>query len=193
MSDSTAGSRDKAKARNITLRWVVSAWFGIPVLLMCSCTHTPVKHYTLASQGAPRPAEEAVFTATEKPAIKPFVKIDGHEFSVGSELEQALVDGFLDPFSEPQMRSLEVRLLPGPHKVNVAIAYMGSWSLPFSKGRTINFEANAGKTYRLQFKVIQFNDQRATGNIEWGTKVIEVETRKEFESEPDSAGQQVKS
>jgi len=193
MSDSTSVSRDKAKAWNIVLRRGAGAWFAIPVLLMCACTHTPVKHYTLASQGPPRPNEEAVFTATEKPAFKPFVKIDGHEFSVGSQLEEALVDGFLQPFSEPQMRSLEVRLLPGPHKVNVAIAYIGSWSLPFSKGRTINFEANAGKTYRLQFKVIQFNDHLATGNIEWGTKVIEVETGKEFESEPDSASQQAKS
>ena len=91
------------------------------------------------------------------------------------------------------MRSLQVRLLPGHHKVNVAIAYMGSWSLPFSKGRTIDFDAMGGKTYRLQFKVIQFNDLRATGNIEWGTKVIEVETNKEFEPGPDSPAQQARS
>ena len=184
---------NKAKTLHYALRGMARVLFGIPVLLMCSCSHTPVKHYTLASQGEPRPAEEALFTATEKPAFKPFVKIDGHEFSVGSELEQAVVDGFLQPFSEPQMRSLEVRLLPGHHRVNVAIAYMHSWSLPFSKGRTINFEANAGKTYRLQFKIIQFNDLRATGNIEWGTKVIEAETGKEFQSEPDSPAQQIKS
>jgi len=180
---------DKAKARNDTLRFVARALFGIPVLLMCSCAGTPVKHYTLASQGAPRPAEEAIFLASEKPVIKPFVKIDGHYFSVGSELEGTVVDGILRPFAEPQKRSLEVRMSPGTHKVDVAIAYMGSWSLPFSKGRSISFEANAGKSYELQLKIIRFNDYQATGNIEWGTKVIEVETGKEFKSDPDSPGQ----
>jgi len=99
------------------------------------------------------------------------------------------LDGFLHPFAEPQMRSLEVRLSPGPHKAEVAIAYMGSWSLPFSKGRTINFEAVAGKNYELELNIIRFNDYLATGNIEWGTKVVEVETRKEFISDPASSGQ----
>lgn len=180
---------DKAKARNETLRLVARALFGIPVLLMCSCAGTPVKHYNLALQGAPRPAEEAIFLASEKPVIKPYVKIDGHRFSVGSELEGTVVDGVLHPFTEPRMRSLEVRLLPGTHKVDVAIAYMGSWSLPFSKGRSISFEANAGKSYELQLKIIRFNDYQATGNIEWGTKVIESETRKEFGPDPDSPQQ----
>jgi hypothetical protein len=189
MSNTTEVRRSKAKARNDLLRCVSRALFGIPVLLLCSCTSTPVKHYTLASQGASRPAEEAIFRASEKPAFKPFVKIDGHYFSVGSEFEGTVVDGVLRPFSEPQMRSLEVRLLPGPHKVDVAIAYMGSWSLPFTKGRSISFEANAGKSYELQFKIIRFNDHLATGNIEWGTKVVEVETQKEFKSDPDSTGQ----
>ena len=156
---------------------------------MCSCTSTPVKQYSLASQGAPRPADEALFRASEQPAIKPFVKVDGHEFSVGSELEEAIQEGFLRPFAEPQMRSLEVRLLPGPHKVEVAIAYMGSWSLPFSSGRTINFEAAAGKSYELEFNIIKFNGYRANGNIDWGTKVVEVGTQKEFKSEPASTGQ----
>ncbi len=91
------------------------------------------------------------------------------------------------------MRSLEVRLLPGHHRVEVAIAYMRSWSLPFSKGRTINFEAVAGKSYQLQFKIIKFNDLRATGNIDWGTKVIEVDTGKEFVPDPDAPVQQAKS
>jgi hypothetical protein len=49
------------------------------------------------------------------------------------------------------MRSLEVRLLPGSHKIDVAIAYNGSWSLPFRKGRNISFEAVPGKSYELQF------------------------------------------
>jgi hypothetical protein len=189
MSNTTEVRGNITKARKNTLRFLATVMFGIPVLLLCSCTSTPVKRYTLASQGAPRPAEEAIFRATEKPVIKPFVKIDGHEFSVGSELKATVVDGVLHPFSEPQMRSLEVRLLPGPHKIDVAIAYMGSWSLPFSKGRSIRIEANAGKNYELQLKILRFNDYRASGNIEWGTKVIEVETRKEFKSEPDSTGQ----
>jgi len=38
----------------------------------------------------------------------------------------------------------------------------------------------------LQFHVIQFNDLCAKGNIEWGTKVVEVETGKEFTSVPAS-------
>lgn len=87
------------------------------------------------------------------------------------------------------MRSLEVRLLPGSHKIDVAIAYNGSWSLPFSKSRSISFEAQAGKTYQLKFYVIRFKDQCATGNIEWGTKVVEVETGKEFTSVPASPAQ----
>jgi hypothetical protein len=155
---------------------------------MCSCTGTPVKHYTLAFQGAPRRAEEAIFRVSEKPAMKPFVRIDGHYFSVGSELEGAVRDGFAHPFEETQMRSLEVRLLPGHHKVEVAIKWIDSWSLPFSKGRTIEFDANAGKTYELQFNIIQFNDSNASPNIEWGTKVVEVETLKEFASDQASSG-----
>ena len=189
MSNTTEVRCSRAKARNHTLRFLARAWVGIPVLLMCSCASSPVKHYTLASQGASRPADEATFRASEQPAFKPFVKIDGHEFSVGSELESTLIDGLIHPFAEPQMRSLDVRLLPGSHKVEVAIAYMGSWSLPFSKGRTINFEAEAGKSYELQFDVIKFNDHRATGNIDWETKVVEVGTRKEFKSDPDSPRQ----
>ena len=121
--------------------------------------------------------------------MKPFVKIDGHYFSVGSELEATVIDGLIRPFSEPQMRSLDVRLSPGPHKVDVAIAYTGSWSLPFSENRSISFEANAGKSYELEFNVIQFNDYRADGNIEWETKVIEMDTRKEFKSDPYLPGQ----
>jgi hypothetical protein len=121
--------------------------------------------------------------------MKPFVKIDGHYFSVGSELEQTLVDELIRPFAEPQMRSLDVRLPPGLHKVEVAIAYNGSWSLPFSGGRSISFEASAGKSYELAFTVNQFNDQRATGNIDWGTKVIEIETQKEFKPVAESPGQ----
>jgi hypothetical protein len=181
MLSTTEVRGNAATARNKILRFVTRAVFGVPILLMCSCASTPVKHYTLAPKGAPRPTEEAVFSASEKPAIKPFVKIDGHAFSVGSELEEALIGGVLHPFAEPQMRSLQVRLLPGTHKVDVAIAYMGSWSLPFSKGRSISFEANAGKSYELQCKIVRFNDYCATGNIEWGTKVIEVETGKEYE------------
>jgi len=159
---------------------------------MCSCAIKPVKQYTLASQGALRPNDEATFRATEKPAFKPYVKIDGHPFSVGSEVEDAWVYGFMHPFAEPQMRSLEVRLLPGHHKVEVAIDYMGQWSLPFSKGRTITFEAVAGKTYQLQFKIIKFNDFEATGNIDWGTKIIEVDTGKEFVPDQSAPVQQAK-
>lgn len=188
MSNTTEARCNKPKTRDDDLRFGPRALFGIPVLLMCSCTATPVKHYTLAAQGAPRPAEEAIFRLSEKPAMKPFVKIDGHYFSVGSELQGTLLDGLIHPFSEPQMRSLDVRLFPGLHRVDVAIAYMGSWSLPFSKGRTISFEANAGKSYELQFDVIKLNDYRATGNVEWETKVIEIDTRKEFASAPDSPG-----
>jgi len=151
---------------------------------MCSCASTPVKHYTLASKGAPRPSEEAIFLASEQTVVKPFVKIDGHYFSVGSELKGTVIDGIIHPFSEPQKRSLEVRLLPGTHKVDVALAYIGSWSLPFSKGRSISFEANTGKSYELRFQILRFNDYRATGNIEWETKVIEVETGKEFIPDP---------
>jgi hypothetical protein len=180
---------DEVTARNKTLHFMARVVFGVPIVLMCSCASAPIKHYTLAPKGAPRPAEEAMFLASEKPVIKPFVKIDGHYFSVGSELEGTVVEGILRPFSEPQKRSLEVRLLPGTHKVDVALAYMGSWSLPFSKGRSISFEAKAGKNYELQFKILRFNDYRAAGNIEWGTKVIEVETGKEFKSHPDSPGQ----
>jgi len=120
--------------------------------------------------------------------MKPFVRIDGHYFSVGSELEGAVREGFAHPFEEPQMRSLEVRLLPGHHKVEVAIKWIDSWSLPFSKGRTIEFDANAGKTYELQFNIIQFNDSNASPNIEWGTRVVEVETLKEFASDQASSG-----
>jgi hypothetical protein len=189
MSNTTEVRCNKATARKNTLRFVAMALFGIPVVLMCSCTTTPVKHYNLALKGAPRSPEEATFSASEQPAIKPFVKIDGHCFSVGSELEEILCTSLLHPFAEPQTRSLEVRLLPGPHRIEVAIAYMGSWSLPFSKGRTINFEANAGKTYELLLNLVQFNDYLATGNIEWGTKVIEVETGKEFGAAPDAPGQ----
>ena len=189
MPNTTEVRSRNAKARSVILRLVARASFGIPVLLMCSCTSTPVKHYTLASKGAPRPADEALFRATEQPAIKPFVKIDGHEFSVGSEVKEAILEGFVHPFAEPQMRSLEVRLLPGPHKVEVAIAYMGSWSLSFSKGRTINFDASAGKSYELELNIIKFNDFLASGNIDWGTRVVEVDTQKEFESEPASPGQ----
>jgi hypothetical protein len=189
MSNTTEARCSKTKTRNDTLCLVLRAFLGIPVLLICSCTSTPVKHYTLASQGAPRPTEEAIFRVSEKTAIKPFVKIDGHYFSVGSELEGTVVDGVLRPFAEPQMRSLEVRLLPGSHKIDVAIEYMGYWSLPFNKGRTINFEANAGKSYELQLQIMRFNDYCATGNIEWGTKVIEVDTGKEFTSDPASPGQ----
>ena len=116
--------------------------------------------------------------------MKPFIKLDGHAFSVGSELEGTVADGIIHPFTEPQMRSLEVRLLPGTHKVDVALAYIGSWSLPFSKGRSISFEANTGKSYELRFQILRFNDYRATGNIEWETKVIEVETGKEFIPDP---------
>src|ERR1039458_7086725 len=189
MSNTTEVRCSRAKARNHMRRFLARAWVGIPVLLMCSCASTQVQHYTLASQGASRPADEATFRASEQPAFKPFVKIDGHEFSVGSELESTLIDGLIHPFAEPQMRSLDVRLLPGSHKVEVAIAYMGSCSLPFSKGRTINFEAEAGKSYELQLDVIKFNYHRATGNIDWETKVVEVGTRKEFKSDPDSPRQ----
>jgi hypothetical protein len=189
MSNTIEVRCSSAKAPNQMLRFLARAWVGIPVLLMCSCTSAPVKHYTLVSKGASRPADEATFRASEQPAFKPFVKIDGHEFTVGSELEATLVEGLVHPFAEPEMRSLEVRLLPGPHKVEVAIAYMGSWSLPFSKGRTINLEAEAGKSYELQFDVLKFNDHNATGNIDWETKVVEVETRKEFRPGPDSPRQ----
>ena len=51
-----------------------------------------------------------MFKVTEKPAMKPFVKIDGHYFSVGSELEEMFVDGFVHPFLDSPMRSLDVRL-----------------------------------------------------------------------------------
>jgi hypothetical protein len=112
--------------------------------------------------------------------MKPFVKIDGHYFSVGSEVEKTLVEGFVRPFSEPRARSLEVRLSPGHHKVDVAIAFMGYCSLPFSKGKSISFEADAGKSYELKCNLVQFNDYRATGNAEWGAKVIEVDSGKEF-------------
>lgn len=121
--------------------------------------------------------------------MKPFVKIDGHYFSMGSELKNTVADGVLRPCAEPQMRSLDVRLFPGRHKVDVAIAYVGRWSLPFSKGRSISFEAQAGKSYELRFNVIRFNDLRAKGNIEWGVKLIEVDTGKEFTSDPASPGQ----
>ena len=189
MSNTTEIRSSKNRTPKDNLRLVLSAFLGIPFLLMCSCAATPVKHYTLASQGTPRPSAEALFRATEKPCMKPFVKIDGQYFSVGSELKNTVVDGVLRPCSEPQMRSLDVRLLPGRHKVDVAIAYNGSWSLPFSKGRSISFEANAGKSYELKFNVIQFNDLRAKGNIEWGTRIIEVDTGKEFTSDPASPGQ----
>jgi hypothetical protein len=189
MLSTTVVRCDEATARNKTLHFMARVAFGVPIVLMCSCASAPVKHYTLAPKGAPRPAEEAIFLASEKTVIKPFVKIDGHYFSVGSELKGTVIDGIIHPFSEPQKRSLEVRLSPGTHKVDVAIAYMGSWSLPFSKGRSISFEANAGKNYELQFKILRFKDYQAAGHIEWGTKVIEVETGKEFKSDPDSPGQ----
>ena len=115
MSNTTETPGSNTKTPMNKLRLVLSACLGIPVLLLCSCAATPVKHYTLASEGAPRPAEEAIFRATEKPAMKPFVKLDGHAFSVGSELEGTVADGIIHPFTEPQMRSLEVRLLPGAH------------------------------------------------------------------------------
>ncbi len=193
MSKTIELRRGSAEARSRALRVVARAWFGIPVLLMCSCAGTAVKHYTLVPPGAPQPAGEAIFRASEQPAIKPFVRIDGHCFSVGSELAEAVHEGFLCPFSEQRMRSLEVRLSPGPHKVEVAIAYLGSWSLPFREARTIDFEAQAGKSYALQVSILRFKDLRATGNIEWGTKVIELETRREFEPRPDSPGWQTTS
>lgn len=121
--------------------------------------------------------------------MKPFVKIDGHYFSVGSEVEEKIVEGFVRPFSEPRKRSLEVRLSPGIHKVDVAIAYNGSWSLPFSAGRSITFNAIAGKSYVLKFDVETFMDLRATGNIAWETSVIEVDTFKEFTAASGSSGQ----
>ena len=191
MSNTTDVRCNKTKAQKVTRRFAAMAFFGIPVLLMCSCSSTPVKQYSLALEGAPRPAEEALFKASEQPASKPFVKIDGHYFSVGSDLEEAVLNPYpyLHPFEEPRMRSVEVRLLPGQHKVEVAIKWIKSWSLPFSQGRTINFEAEAGKSYELQFDVIKFNDLCATGNIEWETKVVEVETRKEFKPGPDSPRQ----
>ena len=165
------------------------AWYGIPVLLMCSCATPPVKHYTMIPKGASQAAQEATFRATEAPGIKPFVKIDGREFSVGTEVEEAARDGFIYPFRETEMRSLEVQLPPGPHKVDVAIKWIYSWSLPFSKGRTISFDAEAGKSYELQIELVRFNDLRATGNIDWETKVVEVGTKKEFRAGPDSPRQ----
>ena len=131
-----------------------------------------------------------MFKVTEKPAMKPFVKIDGHYFSVGSDVEETLIEGFVHPFTDPPMRSLDVRLSPGPHKVDLAIAYIGSWSLPFSEGRSISFEAIAGRTYELQFYVVKFNDLHATGNIEWGAKIVESETGKEFTLASGSLAQQ---
>jgi hypothetical protein len=125
-----------------------------------------------------QPATEAIFKVSEKPVMKPFVKIDGHYFSVGSEVEETLVDGFIRPFAEPQMRSFDVRLSPGTHTVDVAIAYNGSWSLPFSAGRSITFTAVAGKRYELKFDVERFKDLRATGDIEWETSIIEIATVK---------------
>ena len=189
MSNTTEARCSNAKTRNHNLHFVLRALFGIPVVLLCSCSGTPVKHYTLASQGPLQSAGEAMFKVTEKPAMKPFVKIDGHYFSVGSELEEMFVDGFVHPFLDSPMRSLDVRLSSGPHKVDLAIAYFGSWSLPFSEGRSISFEAIAGKSYELQFDVRQFNDLRATGNIEWGAKVVESDTGKEFTVTPVSTGQ----
>jgi hypothetical protein len=183
----TVGSNTKKAKDNFRL--VLSALLGIPVLLMCSCAIKPVKHYALATPGAPPPAEAAVFRATEKPAMKPYVKIDGQCFSVGSEFKELVVDGVLHPFAEPQMRSLEVRLTPGPHKVDIAIAYTGIWSLPFSQGRSISFEAVAGKSYELKFVVNKFNDQHAEGHIDWGTSIVEVDTGKEFTIDPTSPGQ----
>jgi hypothetical protein len=125
-------------------------------------------------------------------AFKPYVKIDGHYFSMGPDLGQTLNYVFLHPFTDPPKRSLEVRLLPGAHTVEVAVAYNGCWSLPFNAGRTINFEAGAGKSYELQVKLIRFKDQNATGNIEWGTKIIELETHREFEPGSASIEQQAK-
>jgi hypothetical protein len=191
MSNTTDVRCNKTKAHNITPRFAAIAFFGIAAFLMCSCSSSPVKQYSVAMQGAPRPAEEAIFRASEQPASKPFVKIDGHYFSVGSDLEEDVLSPYpyLHPFDEPRMRSVEVRLLPGHHKVEVAIKWIKSWSLPFSKGRTIDFEAEAGKSYELQFDVLKFNDYSATGNIDWETKVVEVETRKEFRPGPDSPRQ----
>jgi hypothetical protein len=171
------------------LGFVLRALFGIPVLLMCSCAAKPVKHYTLASPGPPQPAQEAIFKVSEKIAMKPFVKIDGHYFSVGSELEHTVVDGLIRPTSIPPLRSLDVRLSPGRHKVDVAISYLGSWSLPFSKGKSISFEAQAGKTYELKFHALEFNNPPATGYIEWETRVIEVAAGKEGLPDPASPGQ----
>ena len=176
------------RRRTHTRRFLAKALLGIPVLLMCSCARTPVKHYTLAFQGAPRPAEEAVLTVTEKPAIKPYVKIDGHCFSVGSELGGAVRDGFIYPFEETPMRSLQVRLLPGHHRVEVAIKWIGSWSLPFSRARTIEFDASAGKTYELRYRIIQFNDSYASPSIEWETEIVEAGALKEFASGQGSSG-----
>ena len=189
MSNTTETRCSNTKTPKDNLRLVLSTFLGIPLLLLCSCAATQVKHYTLASPGSPRPSAEAIFRATEKPIMKPFVKIDGHYFSVGSNFKGTVVDGVLRPCAEPQMRSLEVRLLPGHHTVDVAIAYNGSWSLPFSKGRTISFEANAGKTYELKFDVVQFNDLRAKGNITWDARIIEVDSSKQFTSTPASSGQ----
>ena len=183
----------KAKAPNNALRLVARAMLGIPVLLLCSCAGTPVRHYTLAPQGTPRPTEEATFRASQSLVGKPYVKVDGHYFSVGPDLGQTLHYVFLRPFTDPPRRSLELRLLPGPHTVEVAVAYNGSWSLPFNAGRTITFEATAGKSYELQVSLIRFEDQSAAGHIEWGTKVVESETHKEFEPDSASPGQQAKS
>jgi hypothetical protein len=189
MTNTTEVCGNRVEARNGTSCFVAGAFLGIPILLMCSCTHSPVEHYTLAPKGSPGSAEEAIFSASEQPAIRPCVKIDGHYFSTGSKLVETVIDPLLQPFAESQTRSFEVRLLPGPHKVDVAIDFAGSCSLHFSDGRTINFQADAGKSYELQVKILRFKDQLATGNIEWGTKIVEVETQKEFASDPGSSGQ----
>jgi hypothetical protein len=184
--------KTKSKALVTALRVLASALLGIPVLLLCSCAGTPTRHYSLPPKGTPQPADQAIFRTAQGLVGKPYVKIDGHYFSMGPDLGQTLHYVFLQPFTEPPKRSLEVRLLPGPHTVEVAVAYNGCWSLPFNAGRTINFEADPGKSYELQVKLIRFKDQNATGNIEWGTKIIELDTHREFEPAPASIGEQAK-
>ena len=178
MNTKTTQRFEHTKALIYCLRFIKTIFCFTPVLLMCSCATPTEKQYNLGFEGAARPSEEAILRIKKEGNIEPFIH------SIDGESHDKYGKRFYLSYAPHSTRPINVRLLPGTHKVKVNCSYspdgLESWDVVGYQN--ITFEAVAGKTYDLKFHVGDFNHSffRVWARVEVIAGVVEVETGKEF-------------
>jgi hypothetical protein len=158
------------------IRFLICICSVLTTLLACGCAVAP-RHYDFYS-GATQPLQDLAVLRVKadlKEPRRPIIRaIDGNPVS--------------NRIAGQDRSDLELRLLPGRHKVRFGYLQFTLVGMMYSRfDQTITFDAVAGRSYEIHIDINDYKEHLfKAADFKWNAKLVEVETGKEFLLDADN-------